>query len=154
MISRSSEFELRPAVLSDANSISACAYTAYRHYVDRIGKPPAPMLASYDEIIATAQVWVADKGGLIMGFVVLRVSDGKFLLDNVAVDPQHRGSGIGKALIQLAEAEAKRQKYRSVHLYTHEQMVENQALYARNGYNECDRRTEHGFARVFMRKYL
>jgi len=33
-------------------------------------------------------------------------------------------------------------------------MTENQALYARLGYLELGRRTQHGFARVFMRKAL
>jgi hypothetical protein len=33
-------------------------------------------------------------------------------------------------------------------------MTENQALYARIGYAEYDRRSEHGLTRVFMRKQL
>ena len=41
-----------------------------------------------------------------------------------------------------------------IHLYTHEKMTENQAMYAKLGYVEFDRRTEHGFARVYMRKAL
>jgi hypothetical protein len=38
--------------------------------------------------------------------------------------------------------------------FTHELMVENQAIYARLGYEETDRRVEDGFARVFLRKRL
>jgi hypothetical protein len=33
-------------------------------------------------------------------------------------------------------------------------MTENRAWYARLGYVEFDRRTEHGFSRVFLRKSL
>jgi hypothetical protein len=33
-------------------------------------------------------------------------------------------------------------------------MTRNIALYARLGYAEVERRAEHGFARVFMRKRL
>jgi hypothetical protein len=42
----------------------------------------------------------------------------------------------------------------SIHLYTHEKMTENLALYARIGYIEYERRAENGFSRVFMRKRL
>jgi hypothetical protein len=33
-------------------------------------------------------------------------------------------------------------------------MVENQALYSKNGYVEYERRIENGYSRVFMRKRL
>ena len=81
----------------------------------------------------------------------LRIRD---LLDNVAVDPRYHGQGIGRALLGLAEAEARRQRFDSIYLYTHERMTENQGLYIRIGYVEYDRRTEQGYARVYMRKPL
>jgi len=112
------------------------------------------MVADYDDVIATAQVWVATRGDVLLGFLVLKAGDDAFLLDNIAVDPEYRGLGIGKTLMQWAETEARRQTYRAIHLYTHEKMKENQALYARIGYREYDRRTEHGFDRVFMCKRL
>lgn len=154
MVSQSIGFELRQAAASDAANIAACADAAYRPYVARLGKPPAPMIADYDDVIATAQVWVATRGDVLLGFLVLKASDDAFLLDNIAVDPEYRGLGVGKTLMQWAETEARRQTYSAIHLYTHERMMENQALYARNGYREYDRRTEHGFDRVFMCKRL
>ena len=57
-------------------------------------------------------------------------------------------------LIEFAEAEAQREGFQSIYLYTHEKMTENQALYAKIGYVEFDRRTEKGLARVYMRKPL
>lgn len=53
-----------------------------------------------------------------------------------------------------AEDEARRLGYGSIDLYTHELMTENFALYARNGYEEVERRTERGFPRIYMRKRL
>ena len=53
-----------------------------------------------------------------------------------------------------AGAEAHRQGFPFIWLYTHEKMTENRAWYARLGYVEFDRRTEHGFSRVFLRKSL
>ncbi|MCS4505623.1 GNAT family N-acetyltransferase [Arhodomonas aquaeolei] len=154
MASVHESFSLRPAVPSDAEDIAACASAAYRQYIERIGKHPGPMLEDYPRLIETRQVWVAYTEGVLAGFLVLMRTDEGFLLDNVAVDPTHSGLGIGKALIQLAEAEAKRQGHSAIYLYTHEKMTENQALYSRNGYSEYDRRAEKGYERVFMRKQL
>jgi len=112
------------------------------------------MLEDYARVIGQRQVVVAEREGAIVGVLVLTVSDEGFLLDNVAVDPSCQGVGIGKALLKLAEAEARRQGHGSVYLYMHERMVENQALYSKLGYVEFARRTEKGYARVYMRKAL
>ncbi len=112
------------------------------------------MLEDYSRVILERQVFVAERDGSILGVLVLTVTKEGFLLDNVAVDPSYQGSGIGRTLLKLAESEARRQGYETIHLYTHEQMTENQALYGRIGYVEYDRRKEKGFARVYMRKPL
>ena len=39
-------------------------------------------------------------------------------------------------------------------LVTHEVMTENQAIYARLGYVEIDRRAEDGYRRIYMEKPL
>ena len=131
-----------------------CAHAAYRHYIERIGQPPGPMLDDYDRIIREQPVHVAQADGTIVGILVLDVTDEGFLLENVAVDPAVKGKGVGKRLIQLAEAEARRQGHASIYLYTHEKMTENQAHYAKIGYVEYARRVENGLARVYMRKAL
>src|SRR5690625_1664954 len=154
MTLKKGNFSLRPALPSDAGDIAACASVAYRQYVGRIGKPPAPMLEDYSLLIKTQQVWVADAANAVVGFLVLKITRDGFLLDNVAVNPAYSGSGIGRALIQLAESEATRQGYATIYLYTHNKMTENQALYSRNGYWEYDRRSEKGYERVFMCKKL
>jgi GNAT superfamily N-acetyltransferase len=82
------------------------------------------------------------------------VTDEGFYLDNVAVRPSAKGTGVGRTLLELAEAEAKRQGYSSIYLATHELMHENRALYTRVGYREYDRRVVNGYPRVFFRKPL
>jgi ribosomal protein S18 acetylase RimI-like enzyme len=62
--------------------------------------------------------------------------------------------GLGKALLQLAETEARRAGFDSLRLYTHEQMTENLSLYSRIGYVEYDRRQQRGLSRVYLRKDL
>jgi ribosomal protein S18 acetylase RimI-like enzyme len=112
------------------------------------------MLDDYAVVIRDRQVFVAEADGGIAGVLVLSVRDEGFLLDNVAVHPERRGSGVGRMLLQLAETEARRQGFASIYLYTHEKMTENQALYAKLGYVEYDRRLENGLARVYMKKQV
>jgi ribosomal protein S18 acetylase RimI-like enzyme len=147
-------FGIRPARGADAQAIAACVDAAYRHYVVRIGKAPGPMLEDYAQVVARCQVSVAERDGVIVGVLVLAVTPEGFLLDNVAVHPSSQGKGVGRALLQCAESEARRQGYTSIYLYTHQQMTENQALYAKIGYVEYARRSEKGYDRVYMRKQL
>jgi ribosomal protein S18 acetylase RimI-like enzyme len=127
---------------------------AYGHYVERLGGPPRPMTDDYEEVIRTQQVTVAERHGAVAGVIVLAVTDEGFLIDNVAVHPSHRGSGLGRALLEFAEAEARRARFDSIYLYTHERMTENLTLYARIGYVEYDRRSHGEFSLVYLRKQL
>ena len=145
---------IRRATGADAEAVRNCVHGAYRHYIERIGRPPGPMLDDYAKIIHEQPVHVAEVDGKIVGILVLDVTEEGFLLENVAVDPAVKGSGVGKRLLALAEEEARRQGHASIYLYTHEKMTENQVYYARIGYAEYARRTESGLARVYMRKPL
>ena len=147
-------YRLRPATRSDVPSVAALVGAAYGHYVERIGMRPGPMTDDYAEVIRNAQVTVAEHHGAIVGIIVLTVTDEGFLVDNVAVHPSHRGTGLGRALLEFAEAEARRAGFDSIYLYTHEQMTENLALYTRIGYVEYDRRSQGAFSRVYLRKHL
>ncbi len=127
---------------------------AYGHYVERIGRLPGPMTNDYAEVIGNHHVTVAERHGAIVGVIVLTVTDEGFLINNVAVHPSHRGTGLGRALLEFAEAEARRAGFDSIYLYTHEKMTENLALYSRIGYVEYDRRSQGAFSLVYLRKHL
>lgn len=144
----------RRATPQDAEALAGCVIAAYQHYIPRLGKPPAPMLADYPAAITHCQVWVVDNGGEIIGGLVLIPSGDYLLLDNVAVHPDHQGRGIGRALLELADAQAVAQAYGELRLYTHETMTENIALYTRLGWVETHREQQAGYNRVFMRKQL
>jgi ribosomal protein S18 acetylase RimI-like enzyme len=153
-LSEKFEYSFRPATGADAPKVTALVNAAYGHYVERIGMLPRPMTDDYREVIAKGRVTVAESHGTIVGVIVLAVDDEGFLIDNVAVDPSYRGRGLGKALLEFAEAEARAQGFDSTYLYTHEKMTENLALYSRIGYVEYDRRSQGDFSLVFMRKHL
>ncbi|MDQ3984898.1 MAG: GNAT family N-acetyltransferase [Actinomycetota bacterium] len=148
------EYSLRSAQEPDASKVATLVDAAYSHYAERIGILPRPMTDDYVEVIANQQVTVAESHGSIVGVIVLNADEEGFLIDNVAVDPSHRGQGLGKALLEFAEAEARRAGFNSIYLYTHEKMTENLALYSRIGYVEYDRRSKGEFSLVYMRKHL
>ncbi len=142
-----SEYTLRSASGADVPKVAALVNAAYGHYVERIGMLPRPMTDDYAQVIANHRVTVAESHGTI-------VDEEGFLVDNVAVAPTHRGQRIGKALLEFAQAEARRTGFDSNYLYTHEKMAKNLALYSRIGYVEYDRRFQGDFSVVYMRKRL
>jgi ribosomal protein S18 acetylase RimI-like enzyme len=148
------EYSLRPATGADVPKVAALVNDAYGHYVERIGILPRPMIDDYAEVIANRRATIAEHHGAIVGVIVLTVDDEGFLIDNVAVDPSHRGRGLGRALLEFAEAEARRAGFDSIYLYTHEKMTENLAIYSRIGYVEYNRRSLGEFSLVYMRKHL
>jgi GNAT superfamily N-acetyltransferase len=143
---------IRPAVIADAGAVAEVVNAAYRSYIPRIGKPPGPMLDDYPRRIADGQVWVLDDAGGVVGVLVLEETPDAFLLDNIAVMPDRHGEGLGRLLLEFAEAEAKRRGWDEIRLYTNALMTENIELYARIGYVETERMTEKGFDRVYMVK--
>lgn len=146
---------IRRATPADTAAIQACAETAYRRYVEAIGRKPAPMLADYPAQIAAGEVHVAcDDDGTLQGFIVLVPGAEAMLLENVAVRPEAAGRGLGRALIAFCEAEARARGLARVTLYTNAKMVENLSIYPRLGYLETDRRQEDGFSRVYFEKLL
>lgn len=147
-------FVLRSATPNDVTAVNACVHHAFGHYIERIGRKPGPMLMDYALEIREHQVFVVEEDKQIVGVLVLCIKEEGFLLDVIAVEPPWQGRGVGKMLLKFAEAEARRQGYESIYLYTHEKMTENQALYSKIGYVEYDRRFENGLARVYMRKKL
>jgi N-acetylglutamate synthase-like GNAT family acetyltransferase len=148
------EYTIRAATTADVPEMAALVNTAYGHYVELIGMLPRPMADDYTQVIANQRVTIAESHGTIVGLIVLTVDDEGFLVDNVAVHPSHRGKGLGKALLDFAEAEARRAGFDSIYLYTHEKMTENLAIYSRIGYIEYDRRSQGEISLVYMRKHL
>lgn len=152
------KIEMEPARRARARDIAgirAMVRHAYGHYESRLGLRPAPMDDDYARRVSEDEAWVmATETGRVAGLLVLVARTDHLLLDNIAVDPEYQGQGIGRALLDLAERRAREQGMESIRLYTNELMVENQRLYERVGYVETHRREEHGFSRVHYMKDL
>ena len=145
---------VRLAVEADAYAVRTCVIAAFDHYVERIGKQPAPMLLDFAAEIEARHVWVAEEGMRVVGAIVQYETAIGFYIDTVAALPSEQGKGIGRALLTFAEEEARRRGYNSIYLCTNSKMTENQALYPRIGYVEYERKYEAGYDRVFYSKAL
>ena len=106
MIRRITIQGLRPAAVADATRVAALVDRAYGHYVARIGQKPYPMTVDYAEAIAAMRGFVVEREARIVGFLLLEEGAGYMMVENVAVDTALQGSGMGRALMELAEAEA------------------------------------------------
>jgi GNAT superfamily N-acetyltransferase len=146
---------IRAAAPQDTATVEAIVHEAYAVYIDRIGKPPGPMLDDYAALIGDGAVNVLEVAdGSIAAIIVLLPKPDHLLLDNIAVRRGSQGQGLGRQLIAFAEAEARRLGYHELRLYTHEKMTENIALYTRLGFVETGRGNDAGYDRVFMTKRL
>jgi GNAT superfamily N-acetyltransferase len=145
---------IRPATPADTGSVTAIATEAFEHYVARIGRPPIPMTLDYAAAIAAGKVWVADGNDSVDGFVLLEDQDDALLLDVIAVSPAAQGSGVGSALLDFVDTQARTRGYSRVTLYTNAAMTENLVYYPRHGYTETHRESFHGFARIHFEKLL
>ena len=146
--------KIRKAESTDVPKICACANAAYKMYVERIGREPAPMVADFADQVTKGIVHVIGDDRDVAGYVVFYPRGDHMHLENVAVHPQQKGKGLGRKLMAFVELEARRRGHTAVELYTNLKMVENLAMYPRLGYLEGDRRTEDGFERVYFRKDL
>ena len=145
---------IRPAARDDLAAVQSIIHAAYTPYIARIGREPGPMLDDYAALIDAGRVHVGMRDEIVQGVLVLIPQTEAMLLDNVAVAPEARGSGLGRLLIEFAEKAAIKSGYGAIKLYTNEAMTENILLYARLGYAETDRREEKGLKRVYMLKPL
>lgn len=145
---------IRQARAEDRDGIVACVSAAYAKYVPRMGKEPAPMLADYAALIARGGVYVVGAPEAIRAVIVSFPAGDHYFLENVAVAPAHQGTGLGRALMEFVEEQARAGGYGEIRLYTHERMTENIPYYQRHGYVETERCIENGYHRLFFRKAL
>ncbi|KAJ7158218.1 acyl-CoA N-acyltransferase [Mycena crocata] len=153
-------YSILSAEAQHADSISTMVNAAYSHYIERIGKPPAPMTADYAQLIETQDVYVLrnNEDSTILGSIVLcaegNESDKSIKVNNLVVNPAAQGRGFGRRLMDHAEDVARARGYTALTLFTNVKMHENIALYAKMGFVEVGRRIEDGYERVYFRKEL
>lgn len=148
------EPELRRATGDDIRAVEALVAESFGKYVERIGKPPGPMLTDYAGMLDTSRIWVLEQRDAVIAVLVTQHRGDHLLLDTVAVATSAQGGGYGRRLLELAERDAVEQGLSEVRLVTNEAMTENLVFYPRHGYRETHRAVQDGYRRVFFSKSL
>ena len=136
-----------------ADTLSFIAKSAYSHYIDEIGRAPAPMVADYEQHLREDIIFTVKISQKVVGFAIIQQKDDGYWLETIAVLPDYSGQGIGSRLIQKIEAYLL-PLTSHYQLYTNEVMREAQNWYVKLGFQQTDRRMCDGFQRIYCRKEL
>jgi hypothetical protein len=82
--------EFRRAIEADLPSIKRVIAAAYRKYLTRMDRPPAPLLRDYRQAVETGCVWVT--GSPVTGLISLTETDDVMLIETLPSTPTSRGT--------------------------------------------------------------
>jgi GNAT superfamily N-acetyltransferase len=111
---------------------------AYAEYDAVLDRPPLPVTEDYAPRIAAGEVWLVARDGADVGLAVLEVAADHLLIFSLASLPGARG-GVGRFLLEFAEARARTLGLPEVRLYTNGLMERNIRIYQKAGYVETGR---------------
>ena len=101
---------IRRATADDSDALTDLAHRAKAHW----GYPASwmrqwdPQLTIIPGYLEAHDVWLAERGGAIVGMCALEDRGARWNLEHVWVEPAAHGGGIGRALVMAALAEARR----------------------------------------------
>lgn len=126
---------------------------------DRIDPPSSMHRLSPADIARQAregEVWVI--GHPPVACVFLTVKPGVLYIGKLAVAKGHRGKGLARALIDMAETRARSLGLAALELQTRVELTENHATFRALGFTETGRTAHEGYARptslTFSRRIL
>ncbi len=140
---------IRRATVHDAIPLETCIDAAYTPYRKHIRDLP-PISEGVADDIKSNLVWVAELDQKVVGGLILILGQEYAILANIGVDPNCKGMGIGRGLIEHAETYCRRLKTAELRLNTHVDMPENVRLYEHLGWEQ----TERSGNKVHMTKLL
>lgn len=126
--------EVRLARLGEADAVATVWLRSRRASIPAIPPPAhtdAEVLAWFAEVVLpTSEVWVADENGAVRGVLVLAEE----WIDQLYVDPEHVGRGIGSDLL----AWAKQRRLAGLELWTFQANAGARRFYERHGFVVTD----------------
>jgi GNAT superfamily N-acetyltransferase len=145
---------MRQARPDDAEKLTRIAQAAYGKYVPRMVKAPAPMSYDYLAWIREGNTYVLEHFGEVAAMITLLPKDDHLMMRNLAVLPAFQGRRLGHALIDFAEAEAKRRNLPELRLYTNEKFPETMPFYKSRGFSETHRAQVDGYSFIYLSRTL
>lgn len=150
----SADLEFRRAGPEDAAVVRALTRKAYMKWCAVIGREPLPMTADYEHAVRHHVIDLAFRDGRLVGLVEMIPRAEDLLIENVCVDPDGQGGGIGRRLVAHAEEETRRRGHQVVRLYTNKLFAANLRFYAALGYAVEREEAFKGGTLVHFRKVL
>lgn len=133
------ELSFRRATPADCVLVRALTRSAYAKWVPIVGREPRPMTADYERAVREHLIDILQEKGEAVALVEMIPNADHLLIENIAVQPDRHGQGLGSRLLAHAEDVARTLGLAEMRLYTNALMAQNIALYSRRGYRE-DRR--------------
>lgn len=130
---------------SDFSGVLRLIQTAFAYMDGRID-PPSSMRSLTPAALAEApEAWAI--GTPPVACMVLTPKENSLYLGKLAVAATHRGQGLARQLVALAETRARALGLPAVELQTRVELIENQATFQALGFVETVRTAHAGYAR-------
>lgn len=127
---------IRQARIDEAGAIRALVRAAYAKWVPVIGREPRPMLADYEAAVQLHRFDLVEVLGQLVALIETELREGHLWVENIAVQPERQGQGLGRLLLAHAEGQARAAGVVEIRLLTNGKMAANRRLYASVGYVE------------------
>ncbi|MCV2881635.1 GNAT family N-acetyltransferase [Actibacterium sp. XHP0104] len=132
----------------DWNSLLRLLQTSFAYMEGRVDPPPS-MYQLTPETLAqqshTREIWVAEDNGMPVACVFLTPDSDVLYLSRLAVAQSHRGQGLARALIGLAEKRAVELGLPMIEARTRVELVENHMAFATMGFSQVGETAHEGF---------
>lgn len=125
---------LKRAQAGDLPALVALQKLAYAKNRPLLGVEPLPLLADYDVLFASHEIWVARGPAGLDGAIILELRADDLLLWSIATAPAAQGSRLGHALLGAVDARARQLGHDTLRLYTGTPLKHLIDWYGRNGY--------------------
>ena len=98
--------------------------------------------------------WIAERDGRVIGSVfVVDAGQGVAQLRLLYVEPEARGLGVGKLLVDQVVRFARDKRYSKIRLWTQASLVAARKLYAAAGFTLTESRPHHSFGKDLVGEY-
>jgi len=153
--------EVRLAGPGDEGTVSRLLREAFEPYRELYTPGGFADTTATEEVVRerfeTAEVWIAYFGDDAVGTVTALPEPEKIYIRSMAVTPKAQGHGVGQALLDALEADARQRGFTKLYLYTTFVLPGAQPLYEKNGFvvtRETPAEEWHDMPGVEMEKEL
>lgn len=145
---------IRKANTNELHAINQCIRSAFSEYIAVLAGKPTALNTDFELLINQQQVYIATKENSVIAVMVIVVNTDYVLLKNVAVLKEFQNKGIGKELLEYAEAKAIRKGKSQIRVFTNSKLPKLIEYWSRNGFKETSQDNDKGHVIVHMSKKL